>query len=892
MRKLMPWYQFSQADLAKKLASNFKTGLGSEEVLTRQEHYGKNIFTEGKQKTLLDRILAQLKNTLVIVLIIAGIVTFMLGEFLDMTVILIALLINIVVGVAQEERASKAFGKLASSQEKRATVIRDGEKALIPSEDLVPGDIVEITAGSYVPADLRILSEQNLSINESALTGEWVAVSKEVSTIKESAPTTDQTNMAWMGTLVTAGSSVGIVVGTGDNTEIGVIAQSLNDAPEEETALQKSIKRLARFLSFIILAILISIFILGILRGNDIVEMLLISIAIAVAAMPAGLPAAVTVVLALGMESILKKNGLVRNLTAAETLGSTTVILTDKTGTLTMAEMRISSIVTLESIDGDEKQIHEYDDDTDILKMAILTSDAFVEGKNEALSEWIVQGRPVERAILLAGLDSGLTQKSLLDTYPQLDFLPFESSRRFVASLHKIKGTAKNRVFMTGTPELLLNNSSSVYKKGKSIKLSIKDRKRFARVQERISAQGMRLIAVAYKDTKENALSKKGIDYTKDLVFGGLVVLRDPLRKEVPEAIQTAKDAGTRVIMLTGDHATTALAVAKEAGIADKYTKPFTGTDIEDMDDDTLQKTLEHNSVFARVLPRQKLRITKLLRASGEVVAMTGDGINDAPALRNADIGIALGSGTEVAKESSDLVLLNNSFSIIIDAIEEGRRVLDNLKKIVAYLVSTSFSEIILVGVSILLGTPLPILPAQILWTNIIEEGFMNFAFAFEPKEADIMKRNPNDKKMQNILTPKLKKLIATVALVTGFMLVGVYLFLYFMTKIPIEEIRTIMFIAVSIDSIFFALSIKNLHKPIWSIHVLSNKYLIFALLTSLAVLLIALVTPALQTLLSLTPISGKVVLLLFGLGMMNIVIIELVKYIIFERKEPTQSAS
>jgi len=885
MRKLMPWYQFSRTELAKQLHTDFKTGLDPEEALIRQERYGKNLFTKGKKRTIFDRLFVQLKSPLVIVLIIAGLVTFMLGEFLDMSVIIIALSINIVVGVAQEERASKAFGKLASSQEKYATVIRGGEKLLIPAEDLVLGDLIEIIAGSYVSADARLLSEQNLSINESALTGEWVEVSKETDVIKKNVPITDQLNMIWMGTLATAGSGLAVVVGTGDNTEIGVIAQELHDTREEETRLQKSIKRLAHFISFVILAVLIGIFVMGLLRGHDIVEMLLVSIAIAVAAMPAGLPAAVTVVLALGMEEILKKNGLVRNLTAAETLGSTTTILTDKTGTLTMAEMRISSIITLESLEKEEKRIHTYDDDMDVLKMAILTSDAFVEGKGEALSEWVVQGRPVERAIVLAGLDSGLTQESVLEAYPRLDFLPFESDRRFVASLHSIKSVSKNRVFIVGAPELLLDNSSSVYRDGKTLKLSLKDRERFARAQERMSSQGMRLIAVAYKDTSEKIFAKNDETLASELVFGGLIVLHDPLREEVPEAIQTAKDAGTRVIMLTGDHATTALAVAIEAGIADEHARAYTGTDIEDMDDDTLKKALERTSVFARVLPHQKLRIAKLLKLNGEVVAMTGDGINDAPALRNADIGIALGSGTEVAKESSDLVLLNNSFGIIVGAIEEGRRVLDNLKKIVAYLISTSFSEIILVAVSIILGTPLPILPAQILWTNIIEEGFMNFAFAFEPKEADIMKRNPNDKKMKSILTPKLKKLIATVALVTGSVLVAIYLYLYFVAKTPIDELRTIMFIAVSIDSIFFALSIKNLHKPIWHIKIFSNKYLLFALLTSIAVLFIALFTPALQTLLSLTPISGKTILLLFGLGIVNLAIIELVKYIVFERE-------
>jgi len=897
-QKLMPWYQLSLEKITAHLQTDLTNGLLDTEIPKRQKRYGENIFEEEKQITIFGRILAQLKNPLVIILLGAGIATFFLKEYTDTIVIFFAFLINVLIGVTQESRASKAFQTLLQSQEKYATVIRNGEKKIITANGIVSGDVIEINAGSYIPADARIISEQGLSVNESALTGEWVAVAKDAVIIAKEVPITEQTNMVWMGTLATEGSANAIVVGIGNNTQVGAIAKSLIETTDESTPLQKSIHNLARFLTFLILGIIAIIFVIGLINEHSLLEMLLLSIAVAVAAMPQGLPAAVTVVLALGMESILKKGGLVRNLLAAETLGSTTIILTDKTGTLTMAEMRVAEIATLQSIKkldarttiSRESKLHTYDDDSDVLKMAMLTSDAFVEGMEKPLSEWVVRGRPVERAIMLAGLDSGFHRNDLLKTYPQIDFLPFESKRRFAASLHSIKNHKRNRLYISGAPEFIIEKAGYIYLNGKAKKITDAIKSTLIRIQEQKSAQGMRLIAIGYKETSEKSIPVE-IEHIsneiilENIIFGGFIILHDPLREDVKEAIQTAKEAGTRVIMLTGDNPVTALKIAVEAGIAPKKSKnsALTGAEIEELDDDKLLKALKKAYVFARVLPHQKLRIARLLKADGEVVAMTGDGINDAPALRNADIGVALNSGTEVAKEASDIILLNNSFSIIIGAIEEGRRILDNLKKIVAYLLSTSFSEIIIVGAALIAGTPIPLLPTQILWTNIIEEGFMNFSFAFEPKEKDVMKRNPRDIAMKHVLTSNLKRLIMLIAGITGALLVLLYFFLLYI-NMPEEEIRTLMFIAVSIDSIFFAFSIKNLHRPVWRISLLSNKYLIAALLLSFVALILAITLPPLQTLLSIAPPSSATFLALIGLGIANLVVIEAAKYIVFER--------
>ncbi len=896
-QKSTPWYQFSVEKIADKLKTDLVKGLSGVEAVIRQKKYGENVFEEEKKVTIFDRIFKQLKNPLVVILLIAGIATLFLGKHMDTIVILLVFLINIIVGVAQESRASKAFEKLLQSQEKNATVIRDGEKKIIPSAELVVGDIIEIIGGSYIPADVRIVQEQEFSVNESALTGEWVAVSKDANIIEKNVPITSRSNMAWMGTLVVGGTATAIVVGTGNNTQVGKIAESLIGVEDETTPLQRSIANLARFLAFLILGLIFVIFLIGLLNNHPLIDIFMLSIAIAVAAMPQGLPAAVTVVLAIGMESILKKGGLVRNLLAAETLGSTTVILTDKTGTLTMAEMRVAEIITLESvtkicggeaITPKEPKLHSYTEGADVLKMAMLVSDAFVEGVEKPLSEWVVRGRPVERAIILAGLGSGLKRNDLLKTYPQLDFLPFESKRRMAASLHSTEGGSK-KMYISGAPEFLLQCANFVYTDGKTRDMTDEDRSLLSRIQQQKSSEGMRLIAVGYKETNRDSILLKEFEAkdnnitVDDFVFGGFLVLHDPLRKDVREAMETAKEAGTRVIMLTGDNPITALKIAKEAGVApEDSTMAITGVEVEEMNDKELLSVLKKCNVFARVLPYQKLRIVQTLKADGEVVAMTGDGINDAPALRSADIGIALNSGTEVAKEASDLILLNNSFSIIIRAIEEGRRILDNLKKIVAYLLSTSFGEIIVVGTAVIAGTPIPLLPTQILWTKMVQEGFMNFAFAFEPKEKGIMKRNPRDIAMKTILTPNLKKLITLIASVMGIILLLFYFFLLYI-EIPEKEMRTLMFIALSSGAMFFAFSIKNLHRPIWEINFFSNKYLIVALFLSMTMLILVVTLPPLQALLSIVPPSPITFISLVVLGFMNLVLIEIAKYIFFK---------
>ncbi|MBI1999019.1 MAG: HAD-IC family P-type ATPase, partial [Parcubacteria group bacterium] len=702
-----------------------------------------------------------------------GVVTFILGEYLDTIVIFAALAVNLAIAAFQKRRTGKVFSTLTATQEKFAFVMRGGQKKEIRTTEIVPGDILLLEAGQSVGADARLIKTRELSVDESVITGEWLAVSKNAEkTVPRDSASAGQINMVWMGTLVASGSGSAVVVATGRRTRFGEIVARTLSVSEEKTPLQKDIRRIAALLSSVIFVLVGVLFAAGIVAGESFGTIFLLAVAIAVAAVPSGLPAAVTVVLAFGMESILKKGGLMRNLLGTETLGSTTVILADKTGTITEAKMRVSAVATATSLARIEAEPETAnrailiwnEDERSVLFHAVAASDAFVEWnlarkdsvaeKKYALqnaervvsdekdgkeSSFLVRGRPIERAVFLGGIEAGVFQEDIRKEYPQTDFLKFESSRQFAASVHKKMGDAAHRLILVGAPEYLLQRSSFVLGGGKKIKITEAIRNIFADFQKRRGDKGERIVAVAFKDMNEKVVPRSLKEnpkefHDKGIVFAGFILLSDPIRADAKKAVLEAQDAGIRVIMVTGDNAATALRVAETVGIWQKNDPVVLGADFEGKSVKEIKTIAARASVFARMLPQNKQRLIEILQESGEVVAMTGDGINDAPALRKADIGIAVGSGTDVAKESADLILIENGLGIIVFAVKTGRKIIDNLQKILAYLFSTSFSEIFLVSGAFALGGPLPLLPAQILWINIIEESFMNFAFAFEPE--------------------------------------------------------------------------------------------------------------------------------------------------------------
>lgn len=879
-----PWHTFTLPDIAERLGTDLSSGLTRAQAAERLAK-GMNRLPKPRRETLVSRIARQFASPIAIVLLFAAGATLFLFHYTDALVIFIALMVNVVMGLVQEGRASRAFEALQKSEAKFAMVFRDGEPQKVSAEELVAGDLVGLSTGSSVPADIRLTETHNLSINEAALSGEWVAVEKSIGEAPETAPLVERKGMAYSGTLVVGGTGQGIVVATGADTELGAIAAELGKNKRTVTPLMRDIREVARLLVGAALAILVVVLFLGYLREMPFGDMLFIAIALAVSSVPEGLPAAVTVVLALGMERILKKGGLVRNLLAAETLGTTSIILTDKTGTLTRGNIKAVGFATLsgttEDADGKLAQA--------MLKAAVLASDGYIEevdAPTPGEEKIVAHGRPVEQAILLAALRSGIGEAHVRELHPRIDILPFASERRFGAML--VKEDGGHVAYITGAPEALMPRASHAHTLSGRAKLGKEYAAFFEDALSRSTRDGKRVLAVARKETRSDAFptDEAGCEeFIDGLELLGFIIFSDEIRDEAKSAVLSMRDAGARVIMLTGDNPETALFVARETGIADAGDRAYTGAELKELPDEEVLRILRENRVFARVAPTDKLRIARILTGAGEVVAMTGDGVNDAPALEASSIGIAVGSGTDVAKEAADLVLLGDSFSVITHAIREGRRLRDNFKKIFAYMLSTNFSEVVLISFALILGMPLPLLPTQILWSNLVEGGLMNFAYAFEPLYPSVMKRKPTDTDIKKVLSKKVLWLIASVGVITAGFLSMIYLYLVAI-GLPELEIQTLMFVGISISTMFTAFSMKSFGTPIWKIDFFSNKFLMVSVVSSIVLLWSALYLDPIQSLVKTVTPSPEQLLFFVFVGLINLATVELAKWIIFIRPE------
>jgi len=868
------YFTKGREELLGELEVSEDKGLSQEMVRARLQEYGSNTLKKNDRAFGLHIFFKQFFNPLVVILIAAFAATVYLAEYINAAVILAALLINVIIGFVQEFRASRAFAALLASQEHTVLALRDGAKQLIKTSALVPGDIIFIEAGGVVPADAYVLTASDISVSEAHLTGESSPVEKHTGVLPAETPIYERKNTLFMGSTVLSGTGTAVVLKTGNAAEVGAIAESLADYRSGGTPVQKSIERLARFIALAVTVVIVLLLLFGALRGMPFGETLLLSIALAVSAVPEGLPAAVTVILAIGMEKILRERGLVRNLLAAETLGSTTIILTDKTGTLTEAKMRIVGIVS-DSIEAVEPTALTPTQRT-ILLHALSASDAVVLGGEKEQ----IHGRPVEKAIASFALDAGVFETAATDVKRRVDFMKFSSERRFAAAVYE--RDAAYELYATGAPETLLSYARSFLKDGSVHPLTDAARRGFEERFALFSRGGKRLIGVLrvpdFPKQIERTHSESALSGG---VFEGFLVLDDPVRADVPQAIRQVREAGVRVVMVTGDTPETASAIAADAGITAGYEPAIAGFRIENMEDDALAELLMTHNVFARVLPHQKKRLVSVLAARGEVVAMTGDGVNDAPALKAAALGIAVGSGTEVAREVSDIVLLDDSFSILVATIREGRRIMDNLKKTITHLVATNFHEVFLIMFAVIAGLPLPLLPLQILWVNILEGGLLTFAFAFEPAEPDVMKRNPRGRALRAVLTQEVKRLIVIAGTITGVFSVALFGWLL-SQHVPIEEIRTIMFVVLSLDALFFALSLKRLQSPVWTAPLLNNRFLILSLALSVLGTVLTLTIPFLRNLLDLLPLTAFDFLVLFGVALVNIATIEFAKKVAF----------
>ena len=883
------WHNFSIKEAFEKLKTRMD-GLSEEEALKRLKRFGLNEIPSEKSFSKIKVFLNQFKSPLIYILIIAGVVAFLLDDYTDSVVIFIAVFVNTIIGYLQEDKAGQALEKLKKILQVKTVVFRNGQEKEILRKKIVPGDIVFLRAGNKVPADARIIETHNLKINESALTGEWLPAKKKEAVLSEETPLADRDNMAYMGTIVESGWGKAVVINTGALAEVGLIAQMVKGSGEKKTPYQEKLIRLSKIVSIVVVVISVGIFIEGIITGGEFVEIFTTSIAIAVAAIPEGLPVAMTVVLALGMGRILKKKGLVRKLASAETLGSTSVILTDKTGTLTEAKMSVAGIFTganeLFSSGGfvKDKNWNHKERHIRAMKMAMLCNEAFVENLDEPTSKWIIRGAPTEKALLSACIQAGLSQKELEKKQPLVDKLFFDSYYKYAISLRKLN-SEKNILYLVGSPEKILSMSSYLDDDSKKDKLLLKD---FAKIKNKINdltKSGLRVLAVAYKETKEQAIDRDEEERHKEIVFVGLFTLHDPIRKDTKKVMDICRQAGMRPIIVTGDHKLTAWMVASKLGFNIKKENILEGKDLAKMSDKELEKQLKKIQIYARVEPAQKLRIVNAWQKKGEVIAMTGDGINDAPALKQADIGVALGSGTDVAKDVSDIILLTDNFNIIVDAIREGRTIVDNIRKVITYLLSGSFTEIILISVSLFFGWPLPVLAAQILWINLIEDGPLGICLAFEKKEKDVMKQKPRNYSL-SLLNKEIKTLIFIISIITDFLLLGLFYWLLKYSGYEIAHIRSVIFVGLTIDSLFYIFSCKSLRRNIWQINLFSNKYLIYAWISAVLILLAALYIPLLQTLLRTVPLNLFDWFLIGGLGIINMFLIEATKYYFIKNRK------
>jgi Ca2+-transporting ATPase len=890
------WHLASLENIFSNLATS-KSGLTEIVAKEKLKQYGLNQLPKEKPYSKLRLFINQFNSPLVIIFLVACGISLYLGHFSDAIFIIVVLLINTTVGFYQENKANASLAALRSMVKISARVLRDENMKEIDSTFLVPGDIIFLKAGDKVPADTRLIEVKGLKIDESSLTGEWIAVSKSTEDVVEGSSLADRTNMAFMGSIVEEGTATAVVVETGTNTSIGGIVSMLRETKERPTPLQEKISYLSRWVGAFVLGIIFIVIILGYLNGKSFADIFIASLALAVSAIPAGLLPAITVILVLGMRRILKSNGLVRKLIANETLGSVTVICTDKTGTLTEGKMQVSHILTgtQELLNNnhdpivDIKHFNGLESHILALKAAVLTNDAFIENPDDEFHEWIVRGGPTQRALLVAGTHAGLSQKKLGEEYPVIEKLSFTSEAKFSASLHS-KPDGTKVLYVVGAPEVVASKSINFHVDGTIEKLNSNVHTKLLQKLETLTHNGLRVVACAHREFGEHEKLDRDITTLVDgLTLVGYIALKDPLRADAHSSIALTKRAGIRTVLITGDHRLTAQSIAKEVGIDATDSMILEGKDLEEMTDKELELKVKDVAIYARVSPGHKLRIVKALQSQGEVVAMIGDGVNDAPALKAADVGVSVGSGTDVAKEVADIVLLDDSFSTIVKAIEQGRVIFQNIRKVFVYLIADDFSELFLFLMAMAFGLPLPLLAAQILWINLVEDGLPDISLTTEQETTGVMDEKPRDPK-EPILNKPMRKWMTAIFFITGFAAFFSFFFLWKTTG-DIDKTRSIVFALMCLDSLIFAFSVRSFKRPMWRKDIFSNRILVGAVFIGLVLLFASVYLSPLQKLLSTQPLMAIDWLIIAAISTVEIVLIEWFKKKSFRSNVVTQHA-
>ena len=840
------WYKKSKNEILQELDVDEKNGLSSTEALRRLEKYGKNKLETKKKKTLFKQFLSQLKDVMIYILIIAAIISAFLGEISDALIILLVIIINAVIGVIQESKAEKALDALKELSTPKALVKRDGSLKEILSEDIVPGDIVIIDAGRYIPGDLRLIDTANLKIEESAFTGESVPSEKDASFLPDKEiPIGDQNNMAFMSTLATYGRGVGVVVGTGMNTEIGKIAKMIEQEENDETPLQKKLSELGKILGFLAVGICILIFIISFFQGRDLLEMFLTSISLAVAAIPEGLPAIVAIVLALGVQRMVKKNAIIRKLPAVETLGSVSIICSDKTGTLTQNKMTVTTVYTNDSYIK-ESEFNLNDNESKLLvDCMVLCNDATYSEKSQT-------GDPTEIALLESTFKLNILKEKLEKEFKRIDEIPFDSDRKLMTTVNLVDDK-KARVFTKGALDSILSICNKISVNGKLVDFSKEYKAKVLENSNIMSDKALRVLAFAYKDISKENIVLDSLE--KDLVFIGMVGMIDPPRLEVKDSIKLCKSAGITPVMITGDHKNTAFAIANELGIAEDISQAITGHEIDKFKEEEFNEKIINYRVFARVSPEHKVKIVKAFKSHGNIVSMTGDGVNDAPSLKAADIGVAMGiTGTDVSKRASEMILTDDNFSTIVSAVEEGRKIYLNIKKSIVFLLSCNLGEILTLFTAILLNWNSPLQPIHILWVNLITDSFPALSLGVDKTKEDVMNNPPRNPKESIFVKSDKVQLI-----INGVLIGGITLFAFKLGERlyadSLIHAQTMAFVVLSVSQLFLSLSLRSNTKSAFSLGIFSNKYLVYSILLGIFLQVIIISISFIANIFKVTPL-------------------------------------
>jgi P-type Ca2+ transporter type 2C len=948
------WQSQSAEDVLRRLETQIEAGLTSSEAAQRLEQYGPNQLAEKPRPSFFRLVLAQLNNFVIILLIVAALISALLGEWVDAGAILAIVILNSVLGVVQESRAEEALAALKKMAAPEAHILRDGSRITVPSRDLVPGDIVFLEAGNFIPADLRLLEAINLRIEEAALTGESIAIQKNASSIiPPDAPLGDRINTAFMGTTVSYGRGNGVVVSTGMHTQLGLIADMLQTVDQEATPLQKRLDQLGKILGWGALIVCALVFLIGILRAvinssfsiERLVELFMIAVSLAIAAVPEGLPAVVTISLALGMREMVRRHALIRKLASVETLGSATVICSDKTGTLTQNAMTVTQLWVNGNhfeisgggyvpegdfrIEGRKVDLQDYPAALTALWIGTLNNDAKIEQfeGEDGKPTYRIIGDPTEGSILVAAAKAGVLQADLVESYPRAQEIPFDSDRKRMVTIHAIQHMdpadsspiyndgqrSWHAVAVKGAPDVVLRLCSSYQKMDDRSSAPLDDevRQRILAANDRMTQSALRVLGLAYRLVPVLPQEMTSEELENDLIFAGLVGMIDPARPEVQPALEKARAAGIRTIMITGDYPNTARAIAESIHLLRPNHRVMTGAEAGALDEQALIAAVKETDVFARVSPEHKMRIVDALRANDEVVAMTGDGVNDAPAIKRADIGVAMGiTGTDVAKETADMVLTDDNYASIVSAIEQGRVIYNNIRKFVFFLLSSNVAEIMIIFIPTLAGLPIPLTAIQLLSLNLITDGAPALALAMEKGDPDVMRVPPRPKKESILNGPiqigiLIQTITQTLSTLTAFVLgliwsaqaagaeIGAswlsFLFSFNWQSLDISTAETMAFATLSLCEIFRAYTVRSERVSLFSLGVFSNRYMQYAVGFSFVMLMLICFVPGLQTVFNTTFLTLTEWAVIFCLAVIPALVEEITKFFL-RLRQPIQS--